>query len=227
MWAESFDHAALEAGKEWSRFPIFAGSTPACRFVGSHVSVLAPGATSHAPHAHETEELLAVLDGEADITLGEEVERLVSGEFVYYSPAGPPHAIRNAGAGPLTYWVLNWRGAGSAAPGALPSRVFRYSREQDVAKGFHARNILKHTPTAGLDKFHAHLTTLQPGAGYGEHVDEYDVAHLVLSGKVRTMGVEAGPWSLVYFASGEGHDMRCVSEEAAQYLVFELHGGAA
>jgi mannose-6-phosphate isomerase-like protein (cupin superfamily) len=168
-----------------------------------------------------------VLDGVADVTLGESTERLSAGEFVYYSPLGPPHAIRNAGDGPLSYWMLNWRGAGSGADEPLASQAFRYSRDADPERGFQARTILKHAPTVGLRKFHAHISTLQPGAGYGEHVDEYDVAHVVLTGRLATMGVEAGPWSLLYFASGEGHDMRCVSAEPAQYLVFELHGGVA
>jgi hypothetical protein len=78
-------------------------------------------------------------------------------------------------------------------------------------------------PTAYLGKLHAHVTTLQPGAGYAPHVDAYDVAILTLAGTVETLGERVGPQSVIYYGAGELHGMRNVGPEVARYLVFEFH----
>ena len=78
-------------------------------------------------------------------------------------------------------------------------------------------------PTTFLGKLHAHVTTLQPGAGYEPHVDAYDVAILTLSGTVETLGDRVGPDTVIYYAAGEAHGMRNVGSGVARYLVFEFH----
>ena len=57
----------------------------------------------------------------------------------------------------------------------------------DNSKSFHACPIVEQS-TAYLGKLHVHLTTMQPGAGYAPHIDDYDVAIVVLSGQVQTLG---------------------------------------
>lgn len=44
---------------------------------------------------------------------------------------------------------------------------------------------------------------MQPGAGYDEHIDEHDVAIIVFSGMVETLGQRAGPGESIYYAGGE------------------------
>lgn len=78
-------------------------------------------------------------------------------------------------------------------------------------------------PTAYLGKLHAHVTDLQPGAGYPPHKDKYDVAILVFSGTVETLGKTVGPGGSIYYAAGESHGMRNVGDEPTRYLVFEFH----
>jgi quercetin dioxygenase-like cupin family protein len=79
-------------------------------------------------------------------------------------------------------------------------------------------------PTAYLGKLHAHVTDLQPGAGYPAHEDKYDVAILVFSGSVETLGKRVGPGGSIYYAAGEPHGMRNAGDQPARYLVFEFHG---
>jgi quercetin dioxygenase-like cupin family protein len=79
-------------------------------------------------------------------------------------------------------------------------------------------------PTAYLGKLHAHVTDLQPGAGYPAHEDKYDVAILVFSGTVETLGKRVGPGGSIYYAAGEPHGMRNAGDQPARYLVFEFHG---
>jgi quercetin dioxygenase-like cupin family protein len=84
--------------------------------------------------------------------------------------------------------------------------------------------VLFEGPTSFLGKLHAHVTELQPGGGYGAHADKYDVAIIVFSGTVETLGKTLGPGGSIYYAAGELHGMRNVGKDAAKYLVFEFHG---
>jgi quercetin dioxygenase-like cupin family protein len=84
--------------------------------------------------------------------------------------------------------------------------------------------VLFEGPTSFLGKLHAHVTELQPGGGYDAHADKYDVAIIVFSGTVETLGKTLGPGGSVYYAAGQRHGMRNVGKESAKYLVFEFHG---
>jgi len=85
-----------------------------------------------------------------------------------------------------------------------------------------ARVVLE-APTAYLTKLHAHQTVLQPGGGYAAHVDEHDVAIIVISGTIRTAEQDIGPRGIVFFPAGEPHGMHNPGLETAHYLVFEFH----
>jgi quercetin dioxygenase-like cupin family protein len=82
-------------------------------------------------------------------------------------------------------------------------------------------------PTGCLGTLHAHLSVLEPGAGYDPHTDEYDVAIVPLEGTIETLGQRAEPWSVVYYGAGELHGLRNVGTGAARYLVFEFHSPPA
>lgn len=85
-----------------------------------HVTTLnSKGAMPHPPHRHINEEILIIKEGS--------VEALVNGQW---TPLGPgsiifqasniEHAIRNAGDGPVSYFVISWR-SGRAAQGSGPA----------------------------------------------------------------------------------------------------------
>ena len=219
----------------WKPYPLFRGRTDALADMSCHVSVLSPGVTPHEPHEHPEEELLIVLDGEAELVLvdGEEqksVQSIRPGSFVYYS-AGQTHTIRNAGANPITYLMFKWRGEEThASDGCLESRVVSYGEElerlaEEEQSGFTARRVFEQR-TQYLHKLHAHVSTLAPGAGYDPHVDAYDVAILVLSGTIETLGRRVEPHGVVFYSAGESHGMKNPASVPASYLVFEFHGTA-
>lgn len=219
----------------WRPHRLFQGRTPAFESMACHASVLDPGHSPHAPHSHIEEELLIVLDGEAEIVLADgpsdeeaRVETLRPGEFVYY-PAYQHHTIRNAAAAPVTYVMFKWRSAPANSAAPLATGVFRDdlfapalfapARER---KPFASRRLFEH-PTTFLQKLHAHVTVLEPGAGYAPHTDDYDVAIVIFAGTVRTVGRDVGPHSVIYYASGAPHGMQNVGDVPARYLVFEFH----
>jgi quercetin dioxygenase-like cupin family protein len=220
----------LERG--WRRFPLFKGATPAIDSMACHAAVLSAGHSPHPPHAHGDEELLIVLDGEADLLIADRPEydgaravRVATGDFAYY-PAGQHHTIRNPGTSPVAYMMFRWnRSASPGAPNPLKASLFRAppAVEARGGRGFVIQEIFS-GPTRWLRKLHCHASRLEPGAGYAPHVDPYDVAILIQSGRVKTLGWEAGPGSLIYYSAGEMHGMKNVGDEPAHYLVFEFHG---
>lgn len=225
---------AEDRERGWKPYPIFRGATPLVERMGCHVSVLSPGHSPHPPHAHPEEELLIVLDGEAEIVLAEDpsgagtrTERLEAGSFTYY-PSGQHHTLRNAGTAPVTYLMFKWVAAASGAPRPLGAQVCRAASVVPPVgdKGFGARGLLEGT-TGCLGRLHSHVSVVMPGGGYASHVDAHDVALVVLSGRIETLGEVVGPRGVVYCGAGTPHGLRNPGDEPARYLVFEFHAAEA
>ena len=107
----------LASSDGWKPYRLINGSTPILAGMKAHVSVLSPGHCPHPPHCHIQEELLVVLDGEAEILIADSpdpadaaVKRCGPGSFVYY-PAYQHHTIRNVAAAPVTYLMFKWQAA--------------------------------------------------------------------------------------------------------------------
>lgn len=221
----------LPSADGWKPYMLFRGPTPILEIMMAHVSVLSPGHCPHPPHCHVEEELLIVLDGEAEVlipngprTEGAHVERLVPGAFAFY-PAYQYHTIRNASASPVTYLMFKWRSPPAEVEEPLPTLVLDIGgKTAEINSKPRSMRVLFQGPTAYLGKLHAHVTDLQPGAGYAAHTDKYDVAILVFSGVVETLGQTVGPGGSIWYSAGEPHGMLNVGTEAARYLVLEFHG---
>lgn len=215
----------------WQRYPLFRGPTRQVSHLSCHASVLRPGATPHAPHEHDDEEILIVLAGEADLIIVDggpsaaaTTHRLRPGGFVYY-PARQRHTIHNPGPEHLKYLMFKWRSGQSGGVPSLGACAVTYPRKLAAAgkRGFRTCRVLQGA-TQHLEKLHCHVTTLEPGHGYRPHVDAHDVALLVLEGTLRTLGRRVTPWSVVYCAAGTPHGMTNVGDVPAVYLVLEFHG---
>ena len=218
---------AEDAEKRWRGHRVFAGTTSILGALGCHVSVLSPGHSPHLPHAHAEEELLIVLNGEADLIIskhahldGAQVERVKPGDFVYY-PSYQHHTIRAPSENPVTYLMFKWRGESTRVRQMLPTTLFHYKLVADEEKPRRSYHLFRHA-TKYLGLLTCHVTVLQPGAGYESHVDAYDVAILLLAGTVQTLGQTVRAPSVIFYQSGEPHGMRSVGAEPARYLVFEF-----
>jgi quercetin dioxygenase-like cupin family protein len=200
----------------WKPYPVFSGTLGGRTSITCHVSVLMPGCSPHAPHSHAEEELLLVLSGEVDLLFSRrEPINLPAGEFVYY-PAHFSHTLQTKSTEPATYVMFKWRGEQAAdRGGTLPFGRF------DTAG---PPGLLFQAPTRHLGNLHSHVTVLEPGDGYPPHTDAYDVAIVVLTGEVETIGARAEPCDVIYYLAGEAHGMRSVGDVAARYVVFEFHG---
>jgi uncharacterized RmlC-like cupin family protein len=210
-----------DAVTRWRPYPFFHGHTPNVEAMESHLSVLSAGHSPHPPHAHVEEELLLVLDGVAEILITDgdrsegRVEVLGPGSFVYH-PAYQHHTIRNRSDAPVTYVMFKWQSCPLEVEAPLQSHVFHWDH-LNVTEGsdpFWARVVLE-APTAYLTKLHAHQTVLQPGGGYAAHVDEHDVAIIVISGTIRTAGQDIGPRRVVFFPAASFMACTAKAQESA------------
>ena len=213
--------------------PLFRGSTPNLRSMGCHVSVLDPGRQPHPPHQHVEEEILIVLDGEADLVLEDSTtpgvttpHRATAGTFAYH-PAGFLHTIRNPASTPVTYlmfkWVADRTPDGAFQPHCLMSAHEREAVAASSPDGMRQRALVD-GETPYLRKLHAHVTVLEPGGGYAPHIDAHDVGIVVLQGTVETLGERVGPHGVIFYTGGEPHGMTNVGGVPATYVVFEFHG---
>ena len=156
--------------RRWKPYRMFNGATPIVEELSCHASVLSPGYTPHPPHAHEEEELLIALQGEAELIISDgpstdyaRTERLSPGSFIYY-PAGQYHTIRNSGVSPITYLMFKWRGdafTGGHAGGNphFPLRQRPYGQLK-VVPGMPHRRAIDCLPRKAACAFNDHATRM-------------------------------------------------------------------
>jgi len=218
---------------DWQGFDVMCAPTATFAEMSSHASVLKPGHVPHPPDWHVEEEVIIPLYGQPEVVIANalddpdpRIERVERGSIVYY-PGGQHHTIRAAGSTAAAYLIFKWRARAtqhSTGVPRVPTSIWRNVDKEavDPSTPIHMRRLFE-GPTTFLGKLHAHVTTLQPGAGYEPHVDAYDVAIFTLSGTVETLGERVGPDTVIYYAAGEPHGMRNVGSGVARYLVFEFH----
>ena len=91
------------ARREVARFP----TTTLAEFE-SHITTLNPGEKSHDPHTHVNEEILILKEGTAEAYVNGEWKPMTTNSMVLMGSM-VPHAIRNSGKVPCTYYVINWK----------------------------------------------------------------------------------------------------------------------
>lgn len=74
-----------------------------------HETILGPGTATHAPHKHEHEEIVIVVEGTVEAYLEGKTENAEAGSVIYFA-SNQMHSARNAGAGPCRYYVIELRG---------------------------------------------------------------------------------------------------------------------
>ncbi|MGI9175593.1 MAG: cupin domain-containing protein [Rhodothermales bacterium] len=224
----------------WKAKPLFRGATRCMTHMSCHASALSPGVTPHPPHVHPEEELLIMLSGQAELVVvddgppaTETIHPVGPGSFIYY-PSYQRHTIRSVGTEPTEYLMFKWlsdeavnEGPTEAKQPLLETKLYQFEApvSDDKGKDGFAKKHIFEGPTRYLRKLQCHLSTLQPGSGYPPHVDAYDVAILVLSGTVETLGQRVEPHGLIFYSAGKPHGMKNVGDTPASYLVFEFHDG--
>jgi len=120
--------------------------------------------------------------------------------------------------------MFKWYGPPAELSGQARTGIFRFGDilTTPPAKKYQGQKFFEH-PTGYLKRLHAHVTSVEPGAGYAPHADKHDVAIIVLEGEVRAVSTTLSPHGVYYFPAGEMHGMENVGKTVARYLVFEFH----
>jgi quercetin dioxygenase-like cupin family protein len=74
-----------------------------------HETVLGRGTRTHAPHKHEHEEIVIVVEGTVETYLDGKTELAEAGSVVYFA-SNQMHSARNAATAPCRYYVIELRG---------------------------------------------------------------------------------------------------------------------
>lgn len=72
-----------------------------------HTTSLNPGISSHLPHTHLNEEIILMIDGESEMTIGNTFQRIVTGDAAWVESL-IPHNITNTAKRPAVYFAIQW-----------------------------------------------------------------------------------------------------------------------
>jgi len=86
----------------------FHGPTATLEDLELHVTTLNPGKESHPPHQHANEEMIIVKEGTVEALVDSQWTRLGAGSVIF-NASNTLHGLRNVGATPATYHVINWK----------------------------------------------------------------------------------------------------------------------
>lgn len=201
-----------------------------------HISTLNPDQASHPPHTHPQEELIILRDGELEVH-SDGTDTHVGPGSLFFFAANHPHAVRNRGDKPATYFVFNFstgvtatlrgKSARAVREGELGSAIFEWKNlvAKPTAAG-DARAVVDR-PTATLANLECHVTTLQPGKAPHpphRHFDEEIV--LVKEGALdvtiagKSWRAEAG--SVIFVGSNDEHGWKNAAPTNTVYYVLRV-----
>jgi quercetin dioxygenase-like cupin family protein len=106
---ESVPEKPTEQG---GRRGVFAAPTATLDELEYHTTMLKPGASPHAPHTHQNEELIIVKEGAVEAYVNGEWKPAPTGSLIFFASM-VPHTVRNVGTVPARYHVVNWAALGS------------------------------------------------------------------------------------------------------------------
>ena len=75
-----------------------------------HETVLGPGVETHPPHTHPHQEIIIVVEGTVQVSMDGRADTVEAGSVIFYEP-NRPHNLRNTGATPARYYVVELRGS--------------------------------------------------------------------------------------------------------------------
>jgi (S)-ureidoglycine aminohydrolase len=72
-----------------------------------HVTTLNTGLKSHEPHTHKAEEIVLMIEGNAEMQIGNEFKKAGPGDLIFLG-SNVSHAIRNDDTKPCVYFAFQW-----------------------------------------------------------------------------------------------------------------------
>ena len=91
-----------------ARRNVMQAPTPTLDQLEIHITTLNPGESPHPPHRHPEEEMMIVKEGTIETTQNGVATRVGPGSIIFQA-SNELHGLRNVGATPATYHVIQWR----------------------------------------------------------------------------------------------------------------------
>ena len=112
MQSSAFDWNTIPAKetKVGSVRSFFKAPTATLEELELHVTTLNPGQEPHPPHRHPNEEMVIVREGTVEALVNGDWKRVGPGS-VLFNASNQLHGLRNVGATPAVYHVINWKTA--------------------------------------------------------------------------------------------------------------------
>ncbi|HET7560246.1 MAG TPA: cupin domain-containing protein [Limnochordia bacterium] len=99
-----FDEANARVHERGFSHP-FVGAAIGAGQLQMHLSVIRPGEAAHPPHSHAGEEIMFLLEGQAEATIGDERHQ-IGPQTALFCPEHVLHGLRNCGEMPMRYLVI-------------------------------------------------------------------------------------------------------------------------
>ncbi len=225
-----FSEAAVTKSDQRETRKFLEGTTDEFEFFKAHVTTQQKGAKSKPAHAQkDVEELIIITEGSMRCTIGEKTTVLKAGSVMLIPPA-TMQAVENAGDGPLTYYVFQFRSKkgvdtirSNKAGGALLQNIDSLGYTEKDGKG--ARKYFDR-PTAATERFEMHTTTLTkqgPSHAPHQHVETEIIlvtegeAEMIIDGKT----YKAGKGDFIIAASGTLHGVSNAANSPCTYYAFK------
>jgi len=131
----------------------------------------------------------------------------------------------------LTPLLLTAQPAPATTPAKLGSTVFKWEELKARPTGNGERRDVTDGPTATLDGFESHITTLLPGRlSHAPHQHAREELIILRDGTldvtINGVTTRAGPGSLLFFAANDFHNVQNVGDTPATYFVFNFSTAA-
>ena len=81
----------------------------------AHETILGPGTETHAPHKHEHEEIVILVEGTLQTFMEGKLETVEAGSVIFLG-SNQMHSVRNIGTTPCRYYVIELHGKEGEKP---------------------------------------------------------------------------------------------------------------
>lgn len=110
LGSTAFDRNAIpaEPTAAGSVRSFFTARTATVERLEVHETTLNPGKSPHPPHRHPNEEMILIEKGTLEALVNGEWKRVGPGSVVFFA-SNQLHGLRNPGAEPAVYHVVNWK----------------------------------------------------------------------------------------------------------------------
>lgn len=225
----TWNNLKVEKQDSRERRQVAEGSGTALAYMEWHATTIDPGKAPHAPHKHDDEEYIIIKEGQLKVTVNDSSEVLGAGSFALFIP-GDQHGLVNVGNTKATYYVFRYR---SKAPVDM-ERAKKAGGSfmvdwNSVAFKPHGKGGIRNffeRPTAMLQRFEMHVTTLNAGIkSHDPHTHGAEEIVLLVNGntemQIAQSHQKAIGGDLIYLSSNILHAIENIGKEPSTYFAFQ------